>query len=105
MNELLAASWLMPTGASAASPSGTAAALPQVKLPTVAELNDAGWVTKPPCPSGSRQRIGTSVPRDTRFSAGGALAGARKPSKLNVDSTVKACVTAVVKLTLSLAVT
>src|SRR5688572_19733457 len=94
----------MPAGPLAASLSGTEAALPQVKLPTVAEVNDAGLVTNPPRPSGSCQRIGTSAPRATRFSVGGGLAGDRKPSKLKNDSTVNACVWLVVKPTASLAV-
>src|SRR6185503_10756848 len=105
MKLLVAASKLMPAGASDESFSGTTGALPQVKLPTVAEVNDAGLVTNPPCPSGSCQRMGTSEPRVTRFSVGGACTAPRKPSKLNVESTVKLWVTAVVKDTLSFAVT
>src|SRR6185436_16527470 len=105
MKLLVAASKLMPAGASDESFSGTTGALPQVKLPTVAEVNDAGLVTNPPCPSGRRQRMGTSEPRVTRFSVGGACTAPRNPSKLNCDSTVNACVSAVVKLTASLAVT
>src|SRR6185436_4368030 len=105
MKLLVAASKLIPTGASAVSVSGTTGALPQLNEPTVAEENEAGFETNPPRPSGRRQRIGTSAPRVTRFSVGGALAGARKPSKLKSDSTVKLWVTAVVKATESLAVT
>ena len=84
---------------------GATGALPQLSEPTVAEVNDAGFVTYPPRPSGSFQRMGTNAPRDTRFSVGGALIGPIKPSKLNSDSTVNACVTAVVKFTRSLPVT
>src|SRR4029079_13542532 len=89
----------------AASLSGTAVALPQVNEPTVADVNDAVFETNPPLPSGSCQRIGTKLPRVTRLSVGGSLTGARKPAKLNSDSTVNECVTAVVKSARSLPVT
>src|SRR5687767_6233071 len=95
----------MPAGPLAVSPSGTTVALPQVRVPTVAEVNDAVFDTNPPWPSGNCQRIGTRLPRATRFSVGGSLAGARNPSKLNNESTVNEFVTAVVNSARSLPVT
>src|SRR6187399_1282403 len=101
----VAGSKSMPDGPLAASLYGTTGALPQVRDPTVAEVNDAGFVTKPPLPSGSCQRIGTKLPRATRLSVGGSLAGARKLAKLNSDATVNVLVTDAVKLTRSFPVT
>src|SRR5688572_7263272 len=94
----------MPAGPVAGSLSGTGVPL-QVSVVADADVNDAVFVTKPPLPSGSFQRIGTNVPRGTRFGVGAGIRFGRKPSKLNVLATLKPCVTAVVKFTASFAVT
>ena len=65
---------------------------------------DAVLVTKPPLPSGRRQRSGTRLPLRTMFGAGEGAAP-MNPSKLKVLATVKLFVTAVVNATLSFAVT
>src|ERR1043166_2415240 len=94
----------MPVAPEPVSLSGVAVPL-QVTVVTATEEKDAVFVTKPPLPSGRRQRSGTKLPFGTRFSAGDGRALPRKPSKLKVSATLKLFVTAVVKFAESFAVT